>query len=280
MLGPLPPVTRVFCVFEVIMNIDLLIEQFEYFDTTVFNDYKHIISSKVNGEIFPPYVPHVGCNFSKYNLMMYGMAQNISKPWPSLLNKNKVEKVRQLYDVSSYKDIWIAPYRIMLAVAGVHIYAKYGDALESFSDIHNAIAATNYYKFSLNDNRTDINPDGKLFKYISPNIYWEENDRLSQLETDTLKPKTIISFKGRHNNVLKRGNVEFININDPSWILRGGGGHLKASGSWYRDLDDSGVHKIVESYLEQLEQIDDKYAAKTDAVRIYLLRYYSDWVNT
>ena len=74
-----------------------------------------------------------------------------------------------------------------------------------------------------------------------------------------------------------RGDAEFIKINDPSWILQGGGGHLKVSGSWYRDLDGSGVHKIIESYLEQ---IDDKYATKTDAVRIYLLRYYSDWVNT
>jgi len=259
------------------MNAEELVHQFKESDTTQLNDYKDLISSKNNGEIFPPYIPHIGSDYSKYRLMMYGMAQSIDKPWDSLINKTKTEKVRQLYDVSDYNNMWIAPYKIMLAVAGIYIYAKHQDAINLFSDIHNSIAVTNYYKFSLSVNGNDVNPDSDLIKHQSPKLYWEENDKLSILELAMLKPSIVLSFNGRHNNVIKKRGFNFIKINDPSWILQGGSGVLSQNGSWYRKVEDEVAHQLVDSYLQQ---IDNKYTGKKEAIRIYLLKYYKDWKST
>jgi len=256
------------------MNTEGLIQQFEKFDTNRLDKYKELISSKNNGKIFPPYIPHIGSNYGEYKLMMYGMAQSISEPWPSLINKSNSEKVRQMYDAPTYNDICIAPYEVMLSIAGVYIYAKHQNAIESFDEIHNYIAATNYYKFSFSDDGNDVNPDSDL---QSPETYWEENDKLSMSELGLLEPSVVLSFNGRHNNVIKKQGINFIKINDPSWILQGAGGHLKEGDSWYRVIKQVGANKLVESYLEQ---ISGKYAGKKDAIKIYLLKYYSDWTST
>jgi hypothetical protein len=258
------------------MNIDDLIKEFENFDTGILAKYLDLISSKYNGIIFPPYVPHIGSNYGKYRLLMYGMAQSIVKPWDALLKKNKVEKIKQLYEAGSYDNIWIGPYRVMLAVAGIYIYAKYRDLIFPFNDIHNSIAVTNYYKFSFSSNGKDINPDNALSRYHSPELYWDENDKLVKKELDVLMPSIIISFNGRHvNQIIKRG-FRIQKINDPSWILQGGGGVLSTSGSWYREIHDGNVYKLVDSYLNQ---IYGKYKSKKEAIKIYLLKYYCDWSN-
>lgn len=259
------------------MNTEELIQQFEEFDTKQLNEYKDLISSKNNGKTFPPYIPHIGSAYSKYRLMMYGMAQSIDRPWDALINKSKAEKVKQLYDALGYNNIWIAPYKVMLAVAGIFIYARHQDAIYSFDDIHNSIAATNYYKFSLADNGNDVNPDNDLSKHQSPELYWEENDKLSISELRLLKPSIVLSFNGRHNNVIKKQGLNFIKINDPSWILQGGSGVLKQSGRWFRKIDDDTAHQLVDSYLKQ---IDEKYTGKKEAIKIYLMKYYSDWKST
>ncbi|MCP4990278.1 MAG: hypothetical protein GY928_30840 [Colwellia sp.] len=254
-----------------------LIDAFEEYNTVKLAPYHELISTKDNvGNVFPPYIPHVGSNYDKYKIMMYGMAQNVSEPWDSLLNKTRREKVCQMQDAGEYENIWIAPYKVMLAIAGLYIYAKFGDEISSFEEIHNSISVSNYYKFSLN-NGADINPDQKLHNHQCPELYWLENDILSGQELDTLNPNTVISFKGRHNAILSQRNSKFIKINDPSWVLQGGGGHLKESGSWYRECSDNKVTNLVNSYLDQ---IDDKYLSKRDALKIYLLKYYSDWKCT
>ena len=158
------------------MDIEKLIQKFESFDTGLLREYEELLSSKHDGVIFPPYIPHIGSDYTKYNLMMYGMAQSFDKPWNDLINKTRIEKIRQLYDVEDYNNIWIAPYKVMLAVAGIYIYARYGEVIDSFVNIHNSIAATNYYKFSLSDKGNDVNPNSGLVKYIAPELYWKEND--------------------------------------------------------------------------------------------------------
>jgi len=259
------------------MNIEELVNEFETFNTEQISDYKDLLSTKINEKIFPPYIPHIGKKYKKYNLMMYGMAQSIAEPWDTLKIKNKSEKVKQLYDAIDYKNIWIAPYKVMLALAGVYIYATHNNSIDSFNDIHNSIAATNYYKFSFSENGKDINPNSDLEKYKSPELYWNENDRLSKIELQFLKPAIVLSFNGRHNKIIKEAGFNFIKINDPSWILQGGGGVLKKNGSWDRKIDDDGIHILVDKYLEQ---IDGKYTSKRDAIRIYLMKYYADWKNT
>ncbi|WP_194664310.1 hypothetical protein [Vibrio anguillarum] len=251
-----------------------LVKAFEAYDTKRLSSYQELISTKDEfGNIYPPYVPHVGRDYEKYRILMYGMAQNISTPWESLRNKSHREKVRQMLDAYGYENIWIAPYKVMLALSGLYIYARYGNPIYGFEEIHQSIAVTNYYKFSLN-NGADINPDQKLSGYQCPELYWSENDSLAQKEIVTLKPNTIVSFNGRHNSVLKNSEGSFIKINDPSWVLQGGGGHLKKEGSWYRECSDKVAIALVNAYLDQ---IDEKYAGKKEALKIYLLKYYSDW---
>jgi len=252
------------------MNCDKLITTFQEYDIKRLDDYKKLISSKDENGIFPPYIPHVGENYDKYKIMMYGMAQNVNNTW--LSDKSKKEKVCQMFNHTyDYGSIPIGPYKVMLSIAGIYLYTKHNEIIEDFNDIHSYIAATNYYKFSLNslNKKKDINPNKKL---PNPEIYWQENDVLSKIEIDFLKPSTIISFKGRHNNKINNPQI----INDPSWILRGGSGCLKESGSWYRKAIEPTVEKLVESYLKQIKR-KKKYIGKKEAIKIYLLKYYSDW---
>jgi hypothetical protein len=108
--------------------MDNLIDFFEEYDTDVLAPYHELISTKdKGGNIFPPYIPHVGSDYDKYKIVMYGMAQNVSEPWDSLLNKTRRGKVRQMLDAGEYDNIWIAPYKVMLALAGLYIYAKFDD---------------------------------------------------------------------------------------------------------------------------------------------------------
>ncbi len=169
----------------------------------------------------------------------------------------------------------------MLSVAGIYIYTFYGNAIDSFDTIHDCIAVSNYYKFSLCLPGKDLNPDKSLGDHMSPEDYWKVNDGLSESELSCLKPSTIISFKGRHNNILKsssRNGVPLVKtINDPSWILRGASGVLNENGSWYRKTDDKKAVHLVDSYLDQ---IDGKYSGKKSAIKIYLLKYFDDWMNS
>ena len=257
------------------MKVEELIQKFEDFDTEKLNKYEGLLSSKYDGEIFPPYIPHIGENYNKYKIMMYGMAQSYSAPWDELIKLSKIGKVKQLYDAEGYHDIAIAPYKIMLAIAGVYIYAKHLDPIGSFCDIHKFIAVTNYYKFSFSDDKgNDINPDSHLEE---PEVYWSENDELSKYELDFLQSSIVISFNGRHNKVIEEQGYGFIRINDPSWILRGGSGVLSKNGSWFRETDDSVVDRLVDGYVNQ---IDGQYSGKKEAIKIYLMKYYNDWKNT
>ncbi len=259
------------------MDIKNMVQQFERFNTKNLNEYKSLISSKHNNEIFPPYIPHVGKHYSKYRIIMYGMAQSMNKPLSNLIEKNKTYKIRQMYDAPSYKNIRIAPYEVMLSIAGIYIFAKHHDVIDSFDAIHDSIAATNYYKFSFSASGNDINPNSGLKNHQSPDDYWKENDRLSEIELDCLKPSIALSFKGRHNDIISGLGINVLKFNDPSWILRGANGVLKKTGSWYREKNDRQANKLVQAYLEQ---INGKYAGKKDAIKIYLLKYYNDWSST
>lgn len=247
-------------------GIDQLIQNFNDFDTSRLSNYFNQLSTKDDQfGIYPPYVPHIGKNYHDFKIIMYGMAQNISEPWDSLKKKDRIEKVRQMFDAHIYHDIEIAPYKVMLAIAGLFIYANFNVTLLNFQEIHDSIAVSNYYKFSLN-NGSDINPNDGL---KNPEEYWRINDELADDELNTLKPNHIITFKGRH---LKRNST--IRMNDPSWILQGGGGCLKESGSWYRTYPNEQVKEIIKSYIKQ---IDGKYESKRSALEIYLLKYYTDF---
>jgi hypothetical protein len=259
------------------MNLEELVQEFEQYDTNRLSQYYSLISTKHDNKIFQPYIPHIGKDYSKYKILMYGMAQRIEEPWEELIRMSRTAKVRQMYDARDYKDIQIAPYKVMLSVAGLYLHIKCGLYLDKLDDIHNCISATNYYKFSLSKAGKDINPNTGLKKVKNPDIYWKTNDMLSRLELEAINPSVIISFKGRHNNVLRKAKYNCIIVNDPAWILRGGGNALNGKVTWYRKIDDSKVHRLVDSYLEQ---IDGRYSGRKEAIKIYLIKYYSDWLKT
>jgi len=222
------------------MKTQQLIVKFNSFDEKLLSEYEDLISSKDDNGIYPPYVPYIGDKYVSYKILIYGMAQNIDTPWEKLSKKTRIEKVRQMYDVRSYEEIAIAPYKIMLSVAGIYLFAKYGKYIEMFEDIHKYISVSNYYKFSLNvrNKKKYINPDKKLWSYRDPNNYWSINDNLSKEEISCLDPNVIITFNGRHNKVIRNYGYKLIKINDPSWILRGGSGVLKKTGSWFRNIEN------------------------------------------
>ena len=256
------------------MRIENLIKQFNEFDLERLSQYGDLLSSKLEDEIFPPYIPHVGEKYSRYRLMLYGTSQSMVKPWPELTHMTRKLKIRQLFDAADFHDIAIAPYKVMLAISGIYLFAQHQCRLENFADIHNQIAASNYYKFSFNRKKRDVNPNTALEKYIDPIEYWALNDQLSTMELGTLNPATVISFNGRPIRAMRKAGYKVLQINDPAWVLRGGSGVLQATGSWYREINDPKVNSLVDSYLEQ---IDDKYSGKKEALKIYMLKYYNDW---
>ena len=259
------------------MNVGKLITEFKNFATNRLAYYKDLISSKHGNDIFPPYIPHIGQKYGKYRIMMYAMAQNMDEPLEKLKSKNRTQKVRQLYDARSYNEILMAPYYVMLAVAGVYIYAKYSEPFDSFDEIHELIAATNYYKFSLHYNKRDVHPNNKLKYICCPGCYWIINDELSNKELKMLNPSVIISFRGRHNNAIIEQGFEVIEINDPAWILRGGSGVLKPGASWDKKINDKTAEKLINKYIKQ---IDENYKGKKESIKIYLKKYFSDWITT
>jgi hypothetical protein len=196
------------------------------------------------------------------------MAQNIVTKSGYLTQYTKVDKVKRLY-----KNIDIAPREVMYALVGIYLYIKCKVAIETFDEIKEHIAITNYYKFSLNDKKRDINPNSRL---SNPDVYWKLNDDLSLKELVFLNPEIIISFKGRHNDVIKKaGYSNLVIVNDPSWILQGGSRSLKESGSWYREPKDTIVEDLITKYIAQFN--NKKYSKKRDAVKIYIRKYYYDW---
>lgn len=255
------------------MILEKLVDEFESAKLTRLSKYRSLISSKNSSGVFPPYIPRVGGKYDKHKVLVYGMAQNIYEPWEDLLKKDRKQKVRQLHDAKGYKNVWIAPYKVMLALAGIYLYAKSQEELGRFSEIDKHIAATNYYKFSLNDGN-DLNPDKGLPSKMDATDYWAFNDELADKELQVLSPKTILSFRGRHNEAIGNRAHEFHVINDPSWILQGAGGCLKKNGSWDRNVKDAVALKLVNEYVNQ---IGDQYSGKKEAVKIYLLKYYQDW---
>ena len=80
----------------------------------------------------------------------------------------------------------------------------------------------NYFEFSLYNGNENINPNNDLVKYQTPDKYWKLNDELSLRELEELKPDTIISFKGRHNKILRKHKYNVIKVSEiymDGWVL-------------------------------------------------------------
>jgi len=280
-------------------NLNLLKKEFQNskieFGSEIFDN----LSTKTDdGKIFSPYIPFVGEKYNELKILVYSTAQNIKYDWYRELYQNNYDKLTErLYYFEnfnkkypekgmSFRDIGINPYGtgVVAALLGVFIFAKFGKIIESLDDINNWIGISNYYKFSLNNRKTDINPETKIFNFIKDKSqiekYWSINDELVKKELNTLKPNFILSFNGRKLKQIQQFSergCEIIKINDPSWILRGGSGVFKENRSWWKkaeNCNDNEINDLVDKYLKY---IGGNYSGKKESVRIYLLKYYSDW---
>jgi len=286
-------------------NIELLKKEFLNSKIEFGSEILANLSTKTDdGKIFPPYIPFVGKNYKEFKILVYSTAQNIGfGNFQKTYQKNFAKLTERLYyfdnfrkkypnNEMSYRNIAINPYQtgVVAALLGVYIFAKYGKKIENLDEINNLISISNYYKFSLNNGRNDINPEptgkNKIMDYIKDNDqienYWTVNDELVKKELDTLKPNIIISFNGRKLKQLSQYSekeCKLIRINDPSWITQGGSGVFNENGSWSKiakKCKDKEIKELVNHYLKSINGIYLE-RNRVKEVGIYLLKYYSDW---
>jgi len=279
--------------------MELLKENFQNATIEFGKDILKYMSTKTDdGTIFPPYIPFVGKNYQKFKILVYATAQNIG--FDDLFRDSYQQNISKLTErlyyfdnfkkkypdsKMSYQDIPIGPYEtgVLAALLGVFIYTKFDKKIENLDEINDWISISNYYKFSLNKGKKDINPES-IKDYIKDNEqienYWAVNDNLVKQEIDTLCPEFILSFNGRKleelNNIPKN-KFKVIEINDPSWIVQGGSGCLSKNGSWWEKAQKCKENEIKELIDNYLNFITGDYKGKKERVGIYLLKYYCDW---
>jgi hypothetical protein len=245
-------------------------------NTDILKDYSDILHSDFKNKLIPkPYIPRIGDFYSNYKILFYGKAQN--KPPQSSFNEDTwIEHLNK----KSYKDVWIAPFYIMLSLAGVYLKIN-NIQINGFDEIDKYVAATNYYKYSLKKNKKDLNPDNLNGNCKDAKPYFQINDSLVKSEINVLKPNVIFTFRGRQEYELKRIikelelSTKIIVINDPAWILRGSNGCLKKGGSWDIQIQNEEVIQLVNGYLKNFDS--NKYKSKIKDVEIYLKKYFHDW---
>ena len=276
------------------MDISCLLTKFKNYDLRILAQYVDLLSTKTpSGEIFPPYIPLIGKNYEQFRLLIYATAQNL--PHGSEIiekySQNYDKLVERLYydwkdfskkyptDAFDFSKVAIAPYQegVLPALAGVFLYTFHRALIKEFNEIQDHIAVSNYYKFSLRKNSKDFNPN----KLNASNDYFQLNDNLVRVEIEILRPDVIITFNGRHVEVLKKGNYRVKTVNDPSWIKRGAGGLLRQHGTWGREtsnIEDKEFNNLVEYYANQLlGSYTKEKKSKNDAAKIYLKKYFKDW---
>jgi len=259
-------------------------------------EWENIVSTQDhNKKILEPYIPFEGTNYNEYKIILYGTAQNIAwkHDYRDSLIDNPEKRIERLYYDKSFKKKYpfknisfdqfgIGPYEdgVLPALLSIFIYAKFGKIIKNINKIHDYIAITNYYKYSLHDKKIDkdINPnDIEKYKLTSKFIkeYLKINDELVTHEIDYLKPNYIISFTSKRRNSIS--SMEPLIIYDPSWIKKGGNGYLSKNGKWEKIAKKyykCSVNDLVDRYLKHIKK---DLESKKPAIKTYLLYYYDQW---
>ena len=282
-----------------------------YLDSFRSSSYFDLFSSGSETEIFPPYVPYISEDYweSKPKIIVYATAQNIPscdkirRNYRKALDKDKKlltwrlywdgsqDKIPSTYIFSpiSFPCVTIYPYQcgILPAIAALLFFLK-SKEMFSLDQVHQHVAATNYYKFSLiNKKGRDLNPrriPNKYGDFIRE--YYELNDKLVAKELNMLDPDYIIfcflnkRADGKTEAELHPSHKHKILITaDPAWILRGGSGLLKPGGNWDTGLELPKAIRV--NYLKQICESEswNRYRGeqKRKRIEIFLKHYYNCW---
>jgi len=259
--------------------------------------YLKWLSSKAKNKIFPPYIPFIGKDYIENLILVYCTAQNLKEGDSTVQSyENHFSKLSRRLNYSynfvyeypesnfQYKDIDIAPYQqgVIPSLISLYFFIKHKQQIKNLSNINDKIAISNYFKFSLNTNKRDINPI-LLPKNFNSDLsdYFQLNDELVRKELEVLKPNYIFAIGNALFNHLKTNikdnSIEIIKVNDPSWILRGGSGCLKPEGSWYNIVHEENFKDLKELLDGFQDQIIGNYGKRRDEVFIYLKKYALDW---
>lgn len=262
---------------------------------------ENMSSKKDNGAVFPPYVPFLGDRFRECGILVYGTAQNVpmeSSGMRTRYGENFGKLSERLYYSTDFEthyqdgvfgvgNVPVAPFQSFVVPALIALYAKAKKRPEKDigpDEILDYCGVTNYYKFSLNSGKRDVNPDYGMGKFPKEErvAYWALNDALVERELKVVQPRVVLSFRGRKlkklNELSKALGYKLFAINDPAWILRGGSGKLKPGASWHNEYDrlDDSVRNLIDSYIGHLQ---DSYVCKAEGVKAYLAHYYNVFEN-
>src|ERR1035437_9081496 len=190
-------------------KLELLKQEFQNVELNFGECILDNMSTKTEDRVvFQQYIPFIGKNFESYRILVYSTAQNIGfDNFRNSYLKNISKLTERLYyfddfrkkypdDKISFHDIAINPYRtgVIAALVGVFIYAKFNKKIENLEEINDLIGISNYYKFSLNNGKNDINPEstGKniindyVKDYVQIENYWKINDALVKKEIEAI----------------------------------------------------------------------------------------------
>ena len=248
--------------------------------------------------LFPPYVPFVGKRHDIARILVYAKAQNLAgSPGHRChlrhMGDDAVRRLSSRGELTTWRDIPIRPVEagVLPAVAGLFLYAEREIQLPSLGEATDHAAFTNFYKYSLwragnsveNDRKyNDLNPDKLPSQRLLADFTTLNLQEYVTREIVALAPRIVICLKGYFVSRL-RGYLErchpscrLVEINDPAWILRGGGGNLGVGGSWRRQrLSDRKAVNLIDGYCEQIrEEGEAKYRKRTAEIRPYLAHYY------
>ena len=277
-----------------------LMDLFSSWDCSKLGAIKEDISSKtVDGEIFPPYIPFIGKDYAESRTLFYGTANNFSPErhsdicdkWSALIENQREKLTARLFYTPSFDRQYpdeafevpdfIGSYGVAWGVLGIFLYARFGEKIYDKRRILDKFALSNFFKFSLRRNGKDLNPN-KLRKTIPQEMkYLECNFDLVAKEIETLRPQTIIVYKGdkqaRYLQSRFGNKVEIIAINDPAWIWLGANGYLEKNGKWAKEVsnvNDPEAIALVDNYSEWCEKNSEGIKNK---LKIYLLHYFKQF---
>ena len=255
-----------------------------------FLDFEDLL---VRNGVLGPYLPYVGKQYKKYEILFFLTAQNLAKevdlteqyerhPTESLNRLNykwsrrpgHAPKKLAPSNVHSQLDLGPVSGGVIPALCAIYLKAKHGLWIENVDEAMSYLAVTNFFKLSLARNNRDLNPSQLGTRSMSYSKIMFETFVRKELEV--LKPKVVFCFRGDASRILKEALAEstvhifeLIEINDTAWILRGGGPCLKKGGSW--DCKTPEIDALLKGFESWLGW---SYKGKREAVKSYLRHYY------